>query len=110
MTLLQVVELAYLSACFSGLSFRQAARKTGIAATTMRYAIRAVKMGMYEAVKLNVVNDQRVVGILGDLPSVARATVLRIESKLGRRLTRARAALLVKTFFTIHGVCDADQA
>ncbi len=85
------------------LGFRKVAAKIGFGETITRYALQAFRAEhLKAAVKADVIEDGIVVAVLKKIPESVAIQICRIETKLGRTLSRTRAEKLVKAWAVVQ--------
>lgn len=78
--------------------------------TTVRYAKKALATPVYkQAVVAGVITDGRVMDYLSAMGMVAAQTILRIEQRLGRNLSRERVRKLAESFMFERAVVHVVQ-
>lgn len=89
---------------FSGLGFKRAATQANAERTMMRFALEAYRNpALAAAVDGGIITDPKIVQVFHRLPSLAVPIVCRLELRLGRRLSRARAEKLVRAYLRVTG-------
>ena len=82
--------------------YKTAAKLAGIPQSAMRYGRMVWQSGLYYAVMQGLISDQRVIGALAKLPEAVRRTIMRVETRLHRHLTRTRTFEIVQLFRKHH--------
>ena len=98
------LDLVRVSDGFPGLGFKRAAIEANAERTMMRFALEAFRNPpLAAAIDRGTITDPKVVQAFHRLPAMAVAIVCRIEARLGRRLSRARAERLVGAYLKVTG-------
>jgi len=78
--------------------YKDIAKRMGLPRSAVRYGRQALQMCIGPAVMEGWISDQRVVGMLHALPLKLARLIVRIETKLRRKLTRSRLGRLIREF------------
>lgn len=90
---------------FPGLGFKRAAAEANAERTMMRFALEAYRNPLLSAaIDTGTIIDPKVVQVFHRLPGAAMNIVCALETRLGRRMTRARAEKLVRAYMKVTGL------
>jgi hypothetical protein len=78
--------------------YKDIAKRMGLPRSAVRYGRQVIKMDIGLSVWAGYIADQRVVGMLSGLPLYLAQLIVRVETKLKRKLTRARLAKLIVAY------------
>jgi hypothetical protein len=78
--------------------YKDIAKRMGLPRSAVRYGRQVIQMDIGFAVVAGWVSDQRVVGMLYALPLHLAKLIVRVETKLKRKLTRSRLAKLILAY------------
>lgn len=99
-----VLDLVRANDGFPGLGFKRAAAEANAERTMMRFALKAYRdPDLAAAIDQGSIIDCRVLQVFQQLPPMAMSIVCRLETRLGRRLSRAQADRLVQAYFKVTG-------
>lgn len=99
-----VLDLVRANDGFPGLGFKRAAAEANAERTMMRFALKAYRdPDLAAAIDRGSIIDCRVLQVFQQLPPMAMRIVCRLETRLGRRLSRAQAERLVRAYGKVSG-------
>lgn len=99
-----VLEVVRANDGFLGLGFKRAAAEANVERTMMRFAMEAFRNPpLASAVDAGTITDPRVVQVFHRLPPIATRIVCKLETRLGRRMSRKRAESLVRAYLKVTG-------
>lgn len=89
---------------FPGLGFKRAAAEANAERTMMRFALEAYRRPqLAAAIEGGIITDPKVIQLFHRLPALGADIVCRLETRLGRPLSRNRADRLVRAYLKVTG-------
>lgn len=99
-----ILDVVRIHEGFPGLGFKRAATEANAERTMMRFALEAYRNpALIAAIDAGTITDPKIVQVFHSLPSRAVQMVCRLEARLGRHLSRARAERLVQAYLKVSG-------